>query len=84
MDLYTFRPAIARLMKDVTVRYPNVDIYYIINSELRPEIVESVETACKKYGVPTIRLKDIDKINGHPSVKGMRQIADQLKEAICK
>lgn len=84
MDLYTFRPAIARLMKDVTVRYPNVDIYYIINSELRPEIVESVETACRKYGVPTIRLKDIDKINGHPSIKGMRQIADQLKEAICK
>lgn len=84
MDLFTFRPAICKLMKDVTVRYPNVDIYYIINDGLRPEIVESVETVCEKYGVPAIRLKDIDKKNGHPSVKGMRQIADQLKEAICR
>jgi len=29
-----------------------------------------------------IELKDIDKISGHPSVKGMRQIADQVNKAV--
>jgi hypothetical protein len=82
MDLYTFCPAVMRLMKEITVRYPNVDVYFIINTELRPEIVESIETACGKYGVPVIRLHDIDKKNGHPSVAGMKAIAAQLKEAI--
>ncbi len=82
MDLYTFRPAIMKLMKEVAVLYPNVDVYYIINSELRPEITESIEYACGKYGVPIIKLHDIDKKNGHPSIAGMRAIADQLKEAI--
>ena len=82
MDLYTFRPAIMKLMKEVAVLYPNVDVYYIINSELRPEITESIEYACGKYGVPIIKLHDINKKNGHPSIAGMRAIADQLKEAI--
>ena len=82
MDLYTLRPAIMKLMKEVTVRYPNVDVYFIINSELRPEITGSIEYACGKYDVPVIKLHDIDKKNGHPSIAGMRAIADQLKEAI--
>jgi hypothetical protein len=29
-------------------------------------------------------LRDIHKISGHPSVKGMRQIADQVKQFIDK
>ncbi len=82
MELYTFRPAVMKLMKEITIRYPNVDVYFIINSELRPEIVESIEAACSKYEVPVIRLHDIDKKNGHPSVAGMKAIAAQLKEAI--
>jgi len=46
--------------------------------DLREEIDESVKTICARYGVPVIELKAIDKISGHPSVKGMRQIADQV------
>ena len=34
------------------------------------------------YGVPMIQLHDIDKISGHPSVKGMMQIAEQVAAAI--
>jgi hypothetical protein len=34
--------------------------------------------------VPVIELTDIDKISGHPSVKGMRQIADQVNAFIKK
>ncbi len=71
-------------MRNVTERYPNVDIYYIVNDCLTPEIVESINTVCDHYKVPVIQLHDIDKINMHPSVKGMQQIADQLTARIVK
>ena len=61
-------------------RYPNVEIYFVLNNELKPEINESVETICKHYSIDCIKLRNIHKISGHPSVKGMRQIADQVKE----
>lgn len=83
-DLYKFRPALAKVMRNVTERYPNVDIYYIVNDCLTPEIVESINTVCDHYEVPVIQLHDIDKINMHPSVKGMQQIADQLTARIVK
>ena len=66
-DLYTFRPALAKLLNDALSRYPNASIYYIQNTELRKEIVESTQTICKHYGIPVIQLKDIDKQAGHPN-----------------
>ena len=77
-DLYTFRPALARMLSWMKNRYINTEIYFLLNSELRDDINESVLSICAHYGVPCIQLKDIDKISGHPSVKGMRQIADQV------
>ncbi len=81
-DLYTFRPALAKLLNDAQSRYPNVRIYYIQNTELRKEITESTATICKHYGVPVIQLKDIEKQAGHPNVAGMRAIAEQVLKAI--
>jgi len=83
-DLYTFRPAMAKLLNDIQSRYPNVRVYFIQNTELRAEIVESTQTICKHYGIPVIQLKDIDKQAGHPNIKGMRAIADQVLKAIGK
>lgn len=83
-DLYHFRPAMAYMLHDMKERYPNVEIYFILNNELRPAINESVETICKHYDIDCIMLRDIHKISGHPSVKGMRQIADQVKQFIDK
>ena len=77
-DLYTFRPALARMLQWMTDRYVNTEIYFILNDDLRDEIDESVKTICAHYGVPVIELTDINKLSGHPSVKGMRQIADQV------
>jgi hypothetical protein len=77
-DLYQFRPALARMLQWMTDRYVNTEIYFILNDDLRDEIDESVKTICNRYGVPVIELVGINKISGHPSVKGMRQIADQV------
>lgn len=81
-DLYTFRPAMAKLLNDAQSRYPNARIYFIQNTELRKEIVESTEIICKHYGIPVIQLKDIEKQAGHPNVKGMKAIAEQVLKAI--
>lgn len=81
-DLYYFRPAMAKLLDNIRLHYPNVKVYFILNTELRKEINESVETICKHYNVPLIKLHDIEKQNGHPNIKGMKSFADQVLEAI--
>lgn len=78
-DLYQFRPAMAYMLDHMTKRYINVKIYFILNTELRDITDESVKTICKHYGVEYIELQNIDKIGGHPSVKGMEEINRQIK-----
>ena len=81
-NLFQFRPAMARMLEYMTKRYINTRIYFILNDGLRDEVNSSVLTICQHYGVPCIRLHDIDKMSGHPSVKGMQQIAGQIEEFI--
>lgn len=42
----------------------------------------SVKKICNKYQVPVIALHDIDKKNGHPTIKGMKSIAVQVLKVI--
>ena len=77
-DFYTFRPAMAYMLHHVKRRYPNVHIYFLLNSELREDITSSCIEICRHYQIPCIQLKDIHKINGHPSVKGMKSISQQI------
>lgn len=78
-NLYSFRPAMAYLLENMIDRYPNVELYFILNDGLSEEITESAKVICEHYGVDCIELQGIDKMSGHPSVKGMRQICDQVK-----
>lgn len=81
-DMWSFRPAMARMLEWMTKRYLGTDIYFLLNDGLKAEINESVLAICAHYGVRCIVLHDIDKLSGHPSVKGMQQIADQVAAAI--
>ncbi|MBQ8154603.1 MAG: hypothetical protein IJ548_07715 [Paludibacteraceae bacterium] len=81
-DLFKFRPAMAYVLANLQNRYPGTDIYVIINDILSEDITVSMKTICDHYHVPYIQLHDIDKQWGHPSQKGMRQIAEQVAEAI--
>lgn len=81
-DCKSFRPALACLLDMLMKRYPDAEIYSILNSELREEINESSREICKHYGIQLIELHDIEKQNGHPSVKGMKSICEQLIESI--
>ena len=83
-DLYNFRPAMAYMLSEISDRYPNVEVYFILNDDLSEEIDESVKEICGHYGVGCIELKSIDKMSGHPSVKGMEQIAQQVAAFISR
>lgn len=82
-DCKSFRPALACLLDKLQKTYPEAEIYSILNSELREEINESSRVICRHYGIQLIELHDIEKQNGHPSIKGMKSICDQLIDALC-
>lgn len=83
-DFYNFRPAMAYMVNWIKLHHPNVRVYYIINSDLRKDITESMKVICRHYGVPYIQLENIDKKNGHPTVKGMKAIAEQVGDVVNK
>jgi hypothetical protein len=81
-DLWSFRPAMAKMLAWMKERYAQSDIYFLLNDGLSNDINTSVKTICEHYGVKCIELHQIDKMAGHPSVKGMQQIAEQVAEAM--
>ncbi|MBM6993937.1 MAG: hypothetical protein I3J02_11875 [Prevotella sp.] len=83
-EKYCFRPALAFLLQELQDRYPNVRLYFISNCDLNKDYTSSIQTICSHYAVPVIQLHDIDKQNGHPTVAGMKSIADQVLAAMAK
>lgn len=81
-DLYSFRPALAKLFSDLKQNYPGAEIYFILNSQLSAAINESVHTVCAHYNVPCIDLKNIGKQKGHPDIAGMKAMAEQVAEFV--
>ena len=81
-DLFTFRPAMAFLLQGLINHYPGSNIYVIVNDGLSEEVTSSMITICDKYHIKHIELKNIDKIGGHPSIKGMEQISRQILDFV--
>ncbi|MCM1110919.1 MAG: SGNH/GDSL hydrolase family protein [Clostridium sp.] len=81
-QLKSFRPALTYMLAHIVDRYPNVELLYIINDGLKPEITSSIVEACDHYGVRYLLLHDIDKTSGHPNTRGMEQIAEQVSAAL--
>lgn len=83
-DLKAVRPSLAKMLDYMTNRYLGAQIYFILNSELKNDINESVLEVCKHYDVPVIQLYDIDKQASHPSKEGMKAIAKQVNAFVKK
>lgn len=81
-DLCNFRPAFAYLLASLRQLYPLARICNLTNTELSTEITESMATICRHYGIENVRLHDVDKQWGHPSVQGMKAISSQLWEVL--
>lgn len=77
-DLYFVLPAICYFMKSLKEVLPEKNIVCIINTDLKTEIANGMKIACNYYGIRAIQLANIDKKNGHPTVKGMDEIKKQV------
>lgn len=77
-DLFSFRPAVSYLARYLVKRYPNTDVYFILNTDLKPEIGQATQEACERWGAKMITLQNISKKSGHPDAAGMREIARQV------
>lgn len=79
-DLFSVLPAIAYFVKTLKEIAPQADIYCLVNTEMKPEIVEAFQKACDKFGATAVVFKHINKSNGHPTVQGMKDIKNQVLE----
>jgi len=78
-DLFQVLPAFCYLLKRVRECVPDARVLCMINTELKEEITENFRIACDKHGVEVIAPDHISKQNGHPNIRGMREIADAVK-----
>ena len=81
-DLYNVFPAFSFLIDLLIKTIPDAKIYCILNTHLSDEVVEFYKLVCEKNGIDVIELHDIEKCWWHPTVKGMRQIKEQILDFI--
>lgn len=79
-DLKCVLPAFCHLIERSKTVVENIVV--IINTGLKPSISEGFAEACKNYDVACLRLENIDKENGHPTVTGMKQISEQVEKCL--
>lgn len=81
-ELRCVLPAYCHLL-DYTVKHnPQARILCIVNDVLKPEIHAGIVAAAAHYGVQALELEGIEKEFGHPNVRGMAQIAEQVDRAL--
>lgn len=81
-ERYCVLPGISHFVERLTAELGDTEIFFIINTELKPVISDGIASICEHYGVTAIKLEAIDKVNGHPTELGMVQIKDQVKKAM--
>lgn len=77
-DLMQVLPAFCSMVNYLQTWNPGCRIINITNSDLKTDITNGLANACAYYGIENIQLKNIEKISGHPSIAGMKAIADQI------
>lgn len=76
--LFTVFPAICTISRRAREVLPNAQIYHVLNTGFKEEIYSCFKRAGERYNIKVIMLEGIDKIWGHPTVKGMKQIKEQV------
>ena len=81
-DLHKVLPAVSFMMHRLQTAAPKANIYWLINTDLNGEIEAGMLEACAHYKIQPIHFGAIDKTSGHPTVKGMQDIKNQLIEKV--
>ncbi len=81
-ELYKVLPAFCHLLSRVKAVAVGARIICMINCDIKDEITEGFKIACERLGVECVALKEISKSGGHPNIRGMIQIKDQVMEKL--
>ena len=81
-DLYSLFPAFCHLIEKIKENCKNARIITIVNTDLKPEISNMMNEVSNHYNTEVINLSGIAKQSGHPNVKGMNQIYNQIIEKL--
>ena len=83
-DLYSALPAFCYLLNRLKAASPDSKIVCILGTSVSDSIKEGYKTACAYYGVDAIPLSDVEVQSGHPTIKGMTRIKDQIISYLAK
>lgn len=81
-DLFMVLPAICYFMNLLKQNHPDTRIVFVANCDIKTEIVNCLRHAAARIGVECIALQNIDKVSGHPTALGMKQICDQILQQL--
>ena len=76
-DLYCVFPAFRFLVENI--KEHGMRAVVLINDDFPQELEDGIITACETLGAEYVKLSDIEKVNGHPTERGMAQIFHQIK-----
>ena len=79
-DLLKVLPACGYLAKRISEVAPESRICWLINTEIKDEIVMGILQIAEHFGQEYIRFAEIDKQYCHPNIKGMRQISEVVRQ----
>lgn len=82
VDLFFVLPAIRYFFDLLKKTLPDARIYCLINTEIKDEIVSCMKHTCGIYDITPVTFASIDKIWGHPTATGMKDIKDSLLKAM--
>ena len=81
-DLFCVLPAMSYFLKSLSDTLPNAKIYCLINTDLKVDIADGYKQIAEHYAVKPICFENIDKMNGHPTIIGMKDIKNKVLEEI--
>ena len=81
-DLYDVLPALGYFFHRLREILPNAKIYCLVNTGLDADVTEGLSRSARCFGAKVVALREIDKENNHPTVRGMAQIKTQVQSAM--
>lgn len=76
-DLFAFFPSLAYLLTRANEVMPDARKICLVNDVFDEDFASGICRICAALGAEALLLSDIDKKCGHPTVRGMAQIAEQ-------
>lgn len=81
-EIFSVLPAFSHLFSKLRAAAPKALTVCVINCGLKNEITNGISEICNHYGITAVKLSDIDKVENHPTKKGMTEIKNQIIDTL--